>query len=92
MVSIATFQSSTRGAEVYMLEALKMVQTREKMESNKRSILVDYPDLQGLFNKEASNQLPEHGASNMKIDFKEGQEPRNMGLWPMSPMELDELW
>lgn len=27
----------------------------------------------------------------MKIEFKSGQEPRNIGLRPMSPMELEEL-
>ena len=74
-----------------MLEALKLVQTQGNMESNEGSISVDYRDLQGAFNKEASNQLLEHGALDMKIEFKEGQEPWNTGLQPMSPMELDEL-
>lgn len=27
----------------------------------------------------------------MRIDFKEGMEPRNTRLWPMSPIKLDEL-
>ena len=47
--------------------------------------------MQGAFSEEASNRLPEHGTSDMKIEFKEGQEPRNTGLRPMSPMELEEL-
>ena len=68
-----------------------MVQTQENMESNEGSILVDYQHLQGAYNEEASNQLPKHGASDMKIEFKKGKESRNMGLRPMSPMELDEL-
>lgn len=41
--------------------------------------------------QEASNELPNHGMLDMKIEFKEGQEPRNTGLRPMSPMELEDL-
>ena len=40
------------------------------MESNEGLIPMDYQDLQGVFNKEASNQLPKHGALDMKIEFK----------------------
>ena len=70
-----------------MLEASEVVQTQGNMEFNKGSISVDYQDLQGAFSEEVSNQLPEHGASDMKIEFKEGQEARYMGLRLMSPME-----
>ena len=55
------------------------------------SILVEYSDLQGAFSEEASNELPSHGILDMKIEFKDGQEPRNTGLRPMFPMELEEL-
>lgn len=54
-------------------------------------IPLDYVDLEGAFSEDASNELPQHGPSDMKIEFKEGQEPRNMGLRPMSPAELEEL-
>ena len=55
------------------------------------TIPIEYKDLRGAFSEEASNELPNHNMSDMKIDFKEGQEPRNTGLRPMSPMELEEL-
>ena len=61
-----------------MLEASELVEIQENMESNKRSIPVDIRIYKVAFNKKASNQLLEHGASDMKIEFKEGQEPRNM--------------
>ena len=41
MISTATFQSSTRGVEVYMLKASKLVQTQGNIESNKGSIPMD---------------------------------------------------
>lgn len=54
-------------------------------------IPIAYEDLCGAFSKEASNELPNHGVSDMKIAFKEWHEPRNIGLRPMSPMDLEEL-
>ena len=54
-------------------------------------IPAEYADLSDAFSEEAANELPNHGPADMKIDFKEGQEPRNTGLRPMSPVELEEL-
>ena len=50
-----------------------------------------YADFSNTFSEEAANELPNHGPANMKINFKEGQEPRNTGLRPMSLIELEEL-
>ena len=73
------------------MEILELFTTTETIKATKDSILVEYQDLQGAFSEEASNELPELGVSNMKIEFKEGQEPRNTGLRQMSPAELEEL-
>ena len=73
------------------MEISELFATTEIIKATKDSIPVEYQDLQGAFSEEASNELPEHGVSDMKIEFKEGQEPRNTGLRPMSPTELEEL-
>jgi len=44
------------------------------------SVLVEYHDLHEVFSEKASNELPSHGMSDMKIELKEGQEPCNVGL------------
>jgi len=80
------FCLSAKGAELYMIEVSEL--TKEVMEDQ---IPVEYQDLYEAFSEEASNELPNHGVSDMKIEFKEGQEPRNTGLRPMSPVELEEL-
>lgn len=55
------------------------------------SIPAVYADLNNVFSEEAANKLSDHGSADMKIDSKEGQKPRNTGLRPMSPIELEEL-
>ena len=91
IVSAPTFRLSAKEVEVYALEISELFATTEIIKATKDSIPVEYQDLQGVFSEEASNKLPEHGVSDMKIEFKEGQEPRNTGLRPMSPVELEEL-
>lgn len=85
MVSAAALRLSAKDAELYALEIC------ECMETGSVSIPTEYQDLHEAFSEQASNELPDHGPSDMKIDFKEGQEPRNTGLRPMSPVELQEL-
>lgn len=91
MVSTAAFQISAKGAEVYMLEISELYSMEESGELTKDSILAEYQDMQGAFSEETTNELPEHGISDKKIEFKDGQEPRNIGLRPMSPVELEEV-
>ena len=43
------------------------------------------------FSQESSNELLDHGVLDMKFEFKDRQEPRNTSLWPMSPVELEEI-
>ena len=85
------FCFSAKAVEVYALEILELFATTKIIKATTDSIPVEYQDLQGAFSEEASNELPEHGVSNMKIEFKKGQEPRNKGLRPMSLSELEEL-
>ena len=82
---------SAKEVEVYALEILELFATTEIIKATKDSIPIEYQDLQRAFSEETSNELPEHGVLDMKIEFKEGQEPRNTGLRPMSSMELEEL-
>ena len=89
MVSAAGFRLSAREAELFAFEISECSSDEPKIVES--STLEEYQDLQGAFSEEASNRLPEHGTSDMKIEFIEGQEPRNAGLRPMSPMELEEL-
>ena len=91
IVSAPTFRLSAKGVEVYALEISELFATTEIIKATKDSIPVEYQDLQGAFSEEASNELPKHGVSDMKIEFKEEQEPRNTSLRPMSPAELEEL-
>lgn len=84
-VSAAAFRLSAKDAEIYAIEI------SECAGSTSDSLPAEYQDLRGVFSEEASNELPNHGTSDMKIEFKEGQEPRNTGLRPMSPAELEEL-
>ena len=76
-------------AEVYVLEISKLKDGIQ--DSRDTSISKKYSDLQGTFSEKVSNKLPDHGILDMKIKFKEGQEPCNIGLRPMSPMELEEF-
>lgn len=86
MVLTATFRLYAKGAEVYALEVSKL--TKETMDEH---IPVVFKDVHGAFSKEASNELLDHGVSDMKIEFKERKEPCNTGLWSMSPKKLEEL-
>ena len=86
--SLPKFRHTTRGAELYSLEISELSTSPIKKGTTLPS---EYADLEGAFSEEASNELPRHGPSDMRIEFKEGQEPRNMGLRPMSPAELEEL-
>lgn len=83
-----TLQLSATMGDMYLLEVSECLDTPE---SSKLTIPPEYSDLKGAFNEEASNELPNHDISDMKIDLKEGQEPRNTGLRPISPIELETL-
>lgn len=91
LVSAAAFQLSAKGAELYSLEVSELFGSDEDNKATKEGIPLEYQDMQGAFSEDASNELPDHGISDMKIEFKEGQEPRNTGLRPMSSVELEEL-
>jgi len=90
-MSAATFRLSTRDAKVYALEISECTDTIGTTRPTSTSILAEYHNLHEAFSENASNELLDHGMSNMKIEFKEGQEPRNIGLGPMSLVELEEL-
>ena len=74
MVAAMAFQLLAKDAEIYTLEIC------ECNEPKLVSIPPEYHDLSKAFSKNASNELPDHGPFDMKIDFKEGQEPQNTGL------------
>ena len=84
-VSPRVFQRLTKKAAVYSLEI------SELSTIDTSPIPCEYEDLHEAFSEEASNELISHGPADMKIEFKDGQEPRNIGLRPMSPMELEEV-
>lgn len=69
----------------------KLVDGNKAEEQLAQQIPKEYHDLQEVFSEKASNELLDHNGSDMKIEFKEGQEPRNTGLGPMSLVELEEL-
>lgn len=91
MVSPAALKLSAKGAEIYMLEISELSGNENIGELTEELIPTQYQDLREAFSEKTFNELPEHGPSDMKIEFKEGQEPRNTGLRPMSPVELEEL-
>lgn len=93
IVSAASFRLSAKAAEVYTLVVSEMDGNlpTETMDPDLESIPTEYRDLHEAFSEKSSNELPEHGVLNMKIEFKDGQEPRNSRLRPMSPTELEEL-
>ena len=92
IVSKAAFHLSAEGAEVYSLIVSELADTDSTIVTKELdSIPAEYQDLHEAFNEKSSNELPSHGISDMKIEFKEGQEPKNTGLRPMSPIELEEL-
>lgn len=84
-VSPTDFYQLTREAAVYCLEISEVTSVEPA------PIPAVYADLSNAFSEEAANELPNHGPADMKIEFKEGQEPRNTGLRPISPIELEEL-
>ena len=65
MVGAAAFQLSAKDAKIYALEIC------ECNEPEPVSIPSEYHDLSEAFSKNASNELPNHGPFDMKIDFKE---------------------
>ena len=85
MIATTTFQLSMEDAKIYALEMC------ECNGPEPVSIPLEYHDLTKAFSENGFNELPNHSPFDMKIDFKEGQEPQNTGLRPMSPMELEEL-
>ena len=70
VVLVEAFWSSVKGAKVYVLEISKLKDGI--LDSGVISIFQEYNDLQGAFSKKASNKLPDHGISDMKIEFKKG--------------------
>ena len=92
IVSKAVFHLSTEGSEVYSLIVSELADSDSAIVTKELdSIPTEYQDLHEVFSEKSSNELPSHGISDMKIEFKEGQEPKNIGLRPMSPIELEEL-
>jgi len=87
MVFATTFKLSAKDAKIYTLFISEMTGNGQKEDS----IPAEYRDLQEVFSEESLNELPDHKVSDMKIEFKEGQEPKNTGLQPMSSVELEEL-
>lgn len=65
-VSEAGFRLSAKEAELYTLEI------SECNGVTGFSIPEEYCDLQGAFSEEASNKLPNHSKSDLKIEFKAG--------------------
>ena len=87
MVLVASFCLFKREIELYLMEVSKVTK-----ETTKKQIMVKYEDLHGAFNEEASNDLLDHGVLDMKIEFKDRQEPCNTNLQPIPLVELKELW
>jgi len=87
-VLATAFQLSAKEAKIYLLEILECSSIDG---TPKTTIPTKYSDLRGAFSEEASNKLPNHGILDMRIEFKDGQEPCNTSLRPMSPIELEEL-
>lgn len=83
IVSPAAFRLSAKGVEVYALEISDLHDDGGTKKMTEEQIPVEYQDLWEPFSEEASNELPSHGVSDMEIEFKEGEEPRNTGLRPM---------
>lgn len=92
MVLVVVFRLSAKDAEVYTL-FLSEVDGIDPATTvgGSDSIPTEYQDLHEVFGEEYSNELLEHRISDMKIEFKEGQEPGNTSLRPMLPIELEEL-
>ena len=72
MVTTAVFQLLAKEAQLYTLEVSKLYGNDEALE---QQILMEYEDLCRVFSEEASNELPDHSPSDIKIEFKEGEEP-----------------
>ena len=87
LVSAVAFCLLAKEAEIYALEISEV----DIPLSSSNSIPKEYHDLKRAFSEVASNELPTHGACDMKIEFKEGHEPHNTRLPPMSLVELEEL-
>lgn len=88
LMSAEVFRLSRKAAELYLMEVSKLARADITTDTFMEGILSHYHDLHEVFSKKASNELPSHSASSMKIEFKEGQGPRNTRLWPMSSLEL----
>lgn len=92
MVLVAAFRLFAKDAEVYTLSISKMDSIDPATTAGRSdSIRAEYQDLHKVFNEESSNELPKHGISDMKIEFKEGQEPKNTSLRAMLLVELEEV-
>ena len=73
MVSAAAFQLSTKDVEVYTLFISELADTDPTMTTiGSDSVPAKYQDLHEVFSEKSSNELPNHGVSDMKIKFKEG--------------------
>jgi len=90
-ISVVAFRFSTKEAKIYALKISECFDVVDTTSFLGTSIPVEYHDLHEVFSEKASNELPSHGISDMKIELKEGQEPRSIGLQPMSLVELEEL-
>lgn len=90
-VSAIAFCLSAKEIEVYALEISECTDRINDMEPKGLIVVVVYDNLRWAYSEEASNELPDHGMCDMKIEFKEGQEPHNTDLRPIAPADLEEL-
>lgn len=91
MMSAAGFHLSANQAELYVVEISELGDDSKVEEQLLQQIPKEYHDLLDVFSEKASNEVPNHSGSDMKIEFQEGQEPRNTGLRPMSLVEVEEF-
>ena len=88
MVTTRGFRLSAKEVELYALKVSELCGNDKVFGQH---ILMEHQDLRRAFIEEASNELLDYGPSNIKIKFKEGEEPQNIGLRPMSLAGLEEL-
>jgi len=71
-VSMAAFRLSVKEAKIYTLEFSEYSNAIDTTSFLGTFVLVEYHDLYEVFSEKASNELPSHNVSNLKIELKEG--------------------
>lgn len=73
MVSPAAFRLSARDAEIYTLVISEVDgPNHAEAKDGLDSIPHEYRDLYEVFSEKSSNEFPDHGSSDMKIEFNDG--------------------